>query len=124
MRRCARPRSGYAMILVMVFVMLLLGLWSVAYRQLGSAVRLRAVGVQQLQRDEGCMQAAARGLALLETGTPATDPYTCVTTVYTSTGVHIYKVQFTLEGTSKWAIRANELPSGESYVSMPSSFSP
>jgi hypothetical protein len=74
------PRRGYAMVAVVLFVMLFLGLWGVAARQLGSMLRIEQARVRRVQRDLddlGATQALAKALAALEIGFPKTTPYTC-----------------------------------------------
>jgi hypothetical protein len=74
------PRRGYAMVAVVLFVMLFLGLWGVAGRQLGSMLRIEQARARRVQRDLdglGATQALAKALAALEVGFPRTTPYTC-----------------------------------------------
>ena len=63
--RPTSARSGYAMMLVLVFIVLFLALLGVAYRQTAAALRIESVRSLQIQRDEGSIHALARALALL-----------------------------------------------------------
>jgi hypothetical protein len=73
----SRPRRGYAMAMVVVFVTLFLTLWSLSFRQLSALLRLEAARTRHLQRDAGSLRAVARGLAALETGYPPAAVYVC-----------------------------------------------
>src|SRR5262249_24107872 len=95
-RPCNRP--GYAILLVVLFILLFLAFLGIAYRQLSAAVRIETAHVQQIQRDEGSLHALARGLALLETGVPPASPFVGGVTVPTSTGPRAYTVTFVSEG--------------------------
>ena len=54
------PRRGYAMVLVLVFIALLLSIYSVAYRDVAAALRIETVRTLRQQRDEGeALQAVA-----------------------------------------------------------------
>lgn len=118
------PRSGFAMMLVLVFIVLFLGLLGVALRQTAAALRIESVRIMQIQRDEGSVHAVARALALLETGLPPTDPYVCGIDVNTSAGIRAFTVTFSTEGEGQWAVRSVATPSGEILQSMPVSFAP
>jgi hypothetical protein len=100
------PRRGYAMLMALVFIALLLSLYSVAYRDLGAALRIETVRTLQRQRDEGSLQALARGLTLLETGLPPQDPYVCAVTLDTSSGERSFTVTFAWEGDNRWSVHA------------------
>jgi hypothetical protein len=100
------PRRGYSLMLAMVFNVLMLGLLSLAYRQLGSALRIESTRTLQIQRDEGRLRAAARALALLETGTPPTDPYIRLVEVDTSQGPSNFLIMITSEGGGRYSVQA------------------
>ena len=79
--RPGRPAGGYAMVLVVLFMVLFLGLWGQAARQIGSMIRIEEARDRRVRRDADrlLVQAAlARGLAALEQGYPPADPFTCV----------------------------------------------
>ena len=99
------------MVLVLVFLALVLALFSVSQRHIAAALRIETVRTLQKQRDEGSLQALAHGLALLETGSPPSDPYVCADTMNTSTGARTFTVTFAREGTDSqgrpaWSVRA------------------
>jgi hypothetical protein len=124
MRTVRSSRPGYALTLVMVFVVLFLMVLGVAYRQIASVLRVETVRVQQSQRDQGSTAAVASGLTLLETGLPPSDPYACAVTVNTAIGPCSYLVTFTSNGSGSWTVQAAPLPSGEQVPTMPSMFAP
>lgn len=118
------PRSGYAMMLVLVFIVLFLGLLGVALRQTAAALRIETVRTMQIQRDEGSLHALAKGLALLETGIPPTDPYVCGVDIATSSGLRSYTITFESEGGENWSVRSTASDSGAMLQPMPASFIP
>jgi hypothetical protein len=124
MRSCPSPRRGYALMLVLVFVVLFLAVLGVAYRQTASVLRVETVRARQAQRDQGGVVAVARGLALLETGLPPSDPYVCAVTVSTSAGPSTYTVTFASEGPGAWSVRATPAGPGDPSPPMPSMFAP
>jgi hypothetical protein len=119
-----RKRSGYAMVLVIVFIVLFLAFLGVAYRQFGTALRVESVHSQQVQRDEGSLHALARALALLETGLPPTSPYSCGVTISTSRGPSVYTITFANEGSTNWSVRAAPRAPGDNPPPMPVTFAP
>jgi hypothetical protein len=76
-----RPRRrGYAMVAVVVFVMLFLGLWGLAARQIGSLLRIEQARANRVQADsKGLprMRVLAKAVAALEVAFPATQYYQC-----------------------------------------------
>jgi hypothetical protein len=115
-------RTGYAMLLVLVFLILMFTLLALAYGQLASAVRTEAVRAQRTQRDQGSLCAVARGLALLETGLPPTDPYICGVTITTSTGNWPFTVTFASEGTNAWSVHSTPTGPNDNPQPMPATF--
>lgn len=69
-------RGGYALVMVLVFVVLFLTILGVAWRQIGAVMRIESVRAKQTTRDRGSLRAVAEGLRLLETGLPP-DGYAC-----------------------------------------------
>jgi hypothetical protein len=115
-------RPGYAMILVLFFSVLFLGLVGIAYRELCTAIRLQSLRAAQADRDEGAIQALARGLYLLETGLPPSNPYVCATTVDTSSGAHEYTVTFASQGGTSWTVSVTPTLPGDTPQAMPATF--
>jgi hypothetical protein len=122
MRRCPAERSGYALMLVLMFIVLLLAFLMVAYRSVASAVRIESVRSAEVSRDEGTVAALAKGLALLETGLPPSAPYAAAVTIDTPTGPRQFAVTFTCEGGTAWSVRAADLPSDAILPVLPPTF--
>ena len=116
------PRRGYAMVLVLVFIALLLSIYSVAYRDVAAALRIETVRTLRQQRDEGSVEALARGLTLLETGLPPQDPYVCEVTIDTSTGERSFTVTFISTAGNNWSVHAAPTQPLENPDPMPASF--
>lgn len=112
------------MLLMLVFIGLMLCFYGVAYRQVGAALRVETARTSQRQRDEGSIQALARGLALLETGLPPSAPYVCAVTLDTSTGARSFTVTFATEGPGAWSVHAAPTGPLEDPVAMPPTFAP
>ncbi len=63
-----RPaRRGFALLLVLVFVVLFLAMLGVAWRQIGAVLRIESARARQMTRDDGSLLAVAKALRLLET---------------------------------------------------------
>ena len=91
-RRC--HRRGFALVLVLVFVTLILALWGVATRHTASMLRIEQARASRAKRDAArlpALTALAAGAAALEVGFPPTSPY--VGTVLASDG-EPYQVRF------------------------------
>jgi hypothetical protein len=116
------PRRGYAMVLVLVFIALMLTFYSVAYRHVAAALRAETVRTLQRQRDEGSIAAVARGLTLLETGLPPSNPYTCATMVGTPLQERSFTVTFTSETEGVWLVHAAPTEWPDEPEPMPPSF--
>lgn len=122
--RIAPRRDGYALVLVVLFSALLLALLAVAYRQTAALYRTATGQAQRVIRDTGTTQALARGIRLLETGSPPSDPYRCATIVNTPTGPRSYTVTFASEGSNAFALQAAPTSAGDNPPSMPTVFLP
>ncbi len=117
-------RRGIAMMLVLVFIVLFMAMLGVACRQTASALRIETVRTTQIERDQGSMHAVARGLALLETGLPPSDPYSCAVEISTSLGLRSFTVTFASEGAGNWSVQSRATGEGEFPDPMPSVFTP
>ena len=94
------------MLLVLVFIALSFSFFAIAHHQMDAALRLETVKVHQDSRDEGSVQAVARGLTLLETGLPPTNPYACSVTIGTPPNERQYTVTFSSTGGKIWSVDA------------------
>ena len=118
-------RRGYAMLMVLIFLVLFWALLGVAWRGMASALRVASVRTLQCQRDEGSIQALARAMSLLETGLPPANPYVCGVTINTaSSGARPYTVTFTQEDETTWSVHVGLGLPTESPPTMPASFAP
>ena len=82
----------------------------------------RTARTLQSRRDEGSIQALARGLALLETGFPPSDPYMGGVIINTSTGPRSFTVTFASEGGNNWSVLSTPTAANENPPTMPSTF--
>ena len=110
------------MMLVVLFVLLFMAMLGVGWRLLGSNLRVESVRTLQVQRDQGSVPAIARGLTLLETGLPPSNPYVCGVDIATSQGIVSYTVTFTLEGSNNWSVQSVPTPAGAYIQPMPPTF--
>jgi hypothetical protein len=114
------------MMTVVVFLVLFLVLLGLAYRTIGGVLRTATVHAGQVQRDEGCLLATARGLALLETGVPPANPFVCGLSITTSTGPRAVTVTFVRESASGkqqvWSVYATPTKSNPAPQPMPTTF--
>ena len=113
-------RRGYAMILVVLFLVLFLAILGVAGCEVAALLRTVSLQTVHSDRDQGSLQAAALAVALLETGLPPTSPYACVTTIDTPTGPQPMRVTWTLEAGTTWSIATAPAAPGEVLTPMPS----
>lgn len=76
-RRRPRPR-GFALVLVLIFVTLILGAWGVAARHTAAMIRIEQARAHRARRDAArlpALSALAAAAALLEVGYPPASPY-------------------------------------------------
>jgi hypothetical protein len=110
------------MVLVLVFMVLMLSLAGVAYRQIGAALRVESVRAAQATRDEGSVQAVALALELLGTGLPPSNPYVCGATVITSTGPRAFTITMSSEIDGQWSVYSTPTAAGDNPDPMPETF--
>jgi len=124
--RRGTPRCGYAIVVVLMFNVLFLLLVGVAWRQMGSVLRIATAQTEHKQTDKGIVRAEARALRMLETGRPpigASADYKCCTAFKlnsTDSVDQYYLLTFTpITGTDveSWAIKVeavdkDNIPSG------------
>lgn len=112
-------RPGYAMLLVLAFLVIFFALLSLAGSQLAALVRAETVRSNESQRDLGSVPALARALTLLETGYPPSNPYVCGATIDTPTGPSQYTVTFSSAATGNWTVHVAPTAEYESPAPMP-----
>jgi hypothetical protein len=107
-----RPRTGYATMLVLGFMVLLLSILGLTYRQIAAVLRVEAARSNQVICDQGSMQAVAQAMSLLENGPPSSDPYSYQVAIMTSAGQRNYTVMIASAGTGLWSVTASPSQSG------------
>jgi hypothetical protein len=122
MKRCKRDRAGFAMLLVLAFLMLFFAMMAVAYSHLGSLLRTETYRVKRLEFEQGPATALAQALAVLETGYPPASPYTCSVAVDTSTGPKTFAISYTLQPDSTWTVAAAPLDLSVTVPPLPAAF--
>ena len=119
-RHSQAPR-GYALTVVLIFLILLFALWSTVYRSSASLLRIETNRVLQQTRDQGTMNAMAQALQLLQYSTPSdsSNPtrtlftYGVTVSVPNTTGsctTASYTVQFSpapAQGASCWQVQVS-----------------
>jgi Tfp pilus assembly protein PilX len=122
MRSVTTRRRGYALMLVLVFLVLFLMFLGVAYRQVGLLLRVESVRTLRTHRDEAATRALARAMSLLETGLPPANPYTCRVVIDTPSGPCPLTVTFTSDDGSTWLVRSAPGAPGQPAIPMPDTF--
>jgi len=110
------------MLLVLVFIALSFSFFAMAHHQLDAALRLETVRVRQEDRDQGSVQAVARGLTLLETSLPPTNPYVCSVTIGTPPDEKQYTVTFSSSAENVWTVHATPTEWPDNPPPMPDLF--
>ncbi len=107
------------MLMVLAFLVLFFSLLSLAYSRLGALIRAEAARTRQLQTDEGSVTAVARGVALLESGYPPTNPYICGVAIDTSAGTRTFTVTIASPANGSWTVSAVPAAEGDNPQAMP-----
>jgi len=124
-RASRRRESGQVLLIVAVLGLLAMGIWLLAWRATHDAIRLERIAVQRHFRADTAQLALARGLALLRTGRPPLDDYSCQTTIASDLGEHTCAVTYTSQGSQDdWSVAARLATESEqaNLPPMPSSF--
>jgi hypothetical protein len=103
-----RVRRGYAMIMVILFLVLFLGLWSQATGQIASMIRIEEARQRRVQRDTARLPAStslARAIAALEVGFPPSTPYSCTATASDGTAL-ILTFERAEDNPDEWIVSA------------------
>ncbi|HEY1602001.1 MAG TPA: hypothetical protein VGG64_20530 [Pirellulales bacterium] len=112
-------RPGYAMLLVLAFLVMFFSVLALAYSQLGSLIRAETARAQTVTRDAGCVPALAQALELLETGYPPTNPFVCGVSINTSSGPQAFTVTFATQDVGNWSVQVAPTADNESPAPMP-----
>jgi hypothetical protein len=97
----------------MTFLILAMLAWMVAFSSLSSNVRTGKLFLLRQDREHGAVRALAWGLALLETGTPSTSPYSCRATVDTD---RVFVITFTVPSPTAATVDAHPATAGDSTL--------
>ncbi len=108
-----RPRRrGFAMVAVVVFVLIFLGLWTVAARQISSMLRVEQARARRIARDAAALpsrKALALALAALESGYPPSNPYVCFVMVDSTEFAVTYAINPATEDPTDWIVTASTI---------------
>ena len=118
------PRRGYAMIMVLLFLVIFLVFLGVVYRRVGGLLRTETIHAIQVQRDQGSIEAMGRATTLLQSGLPPTDPYVCGVTLATPIGPEAYTVTYAKQKNGTWSVHVAPTTLTEYPSPMPDSFLP
>ena len=122
-----RPRRrGFAMVAVVVFVLVFLGLWTVAARQISSMLRVEQARAKRVgATSPHCpRKALAQALAALESGYPPANPYTCLVTVDSTEFAVTYTINPDTEDPTDWLVTASTITDPGLPALDPSQFEP
>jgi hypothetical protein len=101
----SHDRAGFAMLLVLAFLVLFFSLMTMGYSQLSSLLRTEKYRVQKTEFDQGVTTALAGALHLLETGYPTSTPYVYGVMLTTDAGTQQYAVTMTLQEDNSWYVQ-------------------
>jgi hypothetical protein len=114
-----RPRRrGYAMVAVVVFVMLFLGLWGLAARQLGSMLRIEQARARRVLADSIAlpkMRVLAKAVAAIEVKFPPRQSYPCQVHDDVSNTSFVVTFQLLTDPSipqSQWTIKVGDVSDG------------
>lgn len=120
--RPRRPsRRGYAMVVVLVFLALMLSMLAISQRRLGSVLRVESNFAESEIRGDRA-RAMGKALDALWTGPPPFNPYVCATIVATSIGPKSYTITFNQDGSKHWKVRVEPTAPGDNPPLLPANF--
>lgn len=108
-----RARSGHILLGTMTFLVLAMLAWLAAFSALSSNVRTAKLFLLRQDREYGAVRALAWGLALLETGDPPANPYSCRGTVDTGT---TFVMTFTLPSPTEATVSVRPATAGDAAL--------
>ena len=91
-----KSRGGFAMLVVVVTVLVLIIMWASAYREVFSAIAVENARRDRSLHVDGSLVASARALEKLEANAVPIGSSEFRTLVSTATGTYAYKVSYTL----------------------------
>ncbi len=126
---CRRParrrpaRGGFAMLIVMVVLIAMLGMAAVHQRRLSAALRIEEAVVAAEERHRGPLFALARALEVAETGTPPSNlaVYGFQFVPAGQTQQQAYAICYTRAG-SQWTVDVQRIDDASSLPPLPAHF--
>ena len=114
MKRKPSARRGYALVLVIVFLVIFLAMLGTAWRHVASVLRVETVRAVQTRRDQGCLLAAVKGMHILETTATPTSPTTVSGLIVDGFTDYTFTVTFVQDAgdSTKWTVKAVPTPPG------------
>ena len=111
-----RPRrqSGHALVGTMASLVLMMLLSMAAFEHLSGYLRVENACQVRRDRATGQTQALAWGLALLETGVPPEDPYSCLVTP-NSDPTRVFVVTFRIIEPLKYSVSARPAKANDDW---------
>ena len=106
-------RRGHVLLGTMAFLALAMLAWVAAFSALSSNLRTAKVLMIRQDREHGAIRALAWGLALLETGTPSENPYSCRVDVDSG---RIYVITFNLSSPTEATVSVRPATAGDASL--------
>ena len=100
------------MVAVVVFIVVFLGLWTLAARQISSMLRVEQARARRIARDAAALparRALAKALAALESGYPPTNPYTCFVAIDATEFALTFTINPDTEDPTDWLVVASTI---------------
>ncbi|MBN1787229.1 MAG: hypothetical protein JW806_02410 [Sedimentisphaerales bacterium] len=120
--RSRRRNTGYALVGTMIFLLIAMMMWLSVTRQIGTHLRIEKNSQSLQSYNDTILRALSWGLALLETGEPPSNPYSCRMMVG-RTGLDICVVEFRRTANLRYRLTARPAVGGdESLPIAPYSF--
>jgi len=120
--RNSRKNKGNALAGTMMFLLLVMIMWLGVTRQMATYLRMEKNFQAQKTYNDCCIRAASWGLALLETGVPSGNPYSCRLQVGDET-LQSYVLTFELTSLNNYRVTARPAVSeDDSLPDAPSTF--
>ena len=120
--RRLRNRAGYALPAALLFLMLAFGAWAVLFRTCASVIRVEQARCLRDTRSTWSAPAAATALRLLQTSTPAVDPYTCKLTITQDSQTRYFLLTFEKITPTRWTVTAAPTTADEDAPDCPTHF--
>jgi len=119
-----RGESGVALLLVTILGVVLMSSWAIAWKGTNDTVRIERILRMRGDRNVGVSTALYEAVDLLRSGTPSTDPYTCLVTVIVEGRGLACKAIYSSTSPDVWDVVVTEATAGEEALlpDLPGSF--